>query len=62
MLDNDVLQVALIALVPVDGVVIVVGKNPVLEIDVTAVKLDAIIGVAMNLNVCLLYTSPSPRD
>ena len=43
LLDDDVLQVALIALIPIHRVVVVVGENTVLHVDVATVKLDAII-------------------
>ena len=43
LLDDDVLQVALIALIPIHRVIVVVGENTVLHVDVATVKLDAVI-------------------
>ena len=57
MLDDDVLKIALITLIPIDGIVVVTGEDAVLDVDIATVKLDAIIRVAMHLNVIYLCTA-----
>ena len=57
LLHDDVLQVALVTFIPIDRIVIVVGEHTVLHVDITTVELDAVIRVAVNLDVIHFSTA-----